>query len=151
MGRVRSEVRIGARESDAEALWYDTTRWASFVDGFARVVGADPEWPRSGALTWESRPGGRGRVLERVTGYAAGDGQVAEVEDDKLTGRQRVRFEATGEEEVVVGLVLEYRLKRRPPGWQIVDALFIRRAQRDSLTRTLRRLAIEVEAERELR
>ena len=37
MGRVRSEVRIAAREAEAEALWYDTARWSSFVDGFARV------------------------------------------------------------------------------------------------------------------
>ena len=146
MGRARSEVRIGARESDAEALWYDTTRWASFVDGFARVVGADPEWPRSGALTWESRPGGRGRVLERVTGYAAGDGQVADVEDDKMTASQRISFRAEPDS-VVVSLELDYQLKRRPPGWQVVDLLFIRRAMRDSLARTLRRFAIELTAE----
>jgi hypothetical protein len=147
MGRVRSEVRIRAREHEAEALWYDTSRWASFVEGFARVVRADDGWPREGgAITWDSRPGGRGRVLERVTGYAAGDGQVAEVEDDKLTGRQRVRFRAEGDE-VVVALELDYELKRRPPGWRIVDALFIRRAIRDSLARTLRRFAIELTSE----
>ena len=146
MGTVRSEVRIPAREADAEALWYDTSRWASFVDGFARVVSIDDEWPRSGTLTWESRPGGRGRVLERAIGYAAGDGQVADVEDDKLSGRQRVRFRADGED-VYVGLELEYRLKRRPPGHQIVDLLFIRKALRDSMTRTLRRFAIELTAE----
>ena len=149
MGKVRSEVRIPAREAAAEALWYDTSRWASFVDGFARVVSVDEGWPREGVITWESRPQGRGRVLERVTGYAAGDGQVAEVEDDKLTGRQRVRFRADGEG-VVVGLELDYELKRRPPLWQLVDALFIRRALRDSLARTLRRFAIELVAERQL-
>jgi len=149
MGRVRSEVRIAAKEAEAEALWYDTTRWASFVDGFARVVSVDDDWPRAGAITWESRPGGRGRVLERVTGHAAGDGQVAEVEDDKLSGRQRVRFRAV-DDGVVVGLELEYVLKRRPPGWQVIDLLFIRRAMRDSLAGTLRRFAIELTAEREL-
>jgi hypothetical protein len=146
MGKVRSEVRIPAREAEAEALWYDTTRWASFVDGFARVVSMDVDWPRSGAIAWESRPEGRGRVLETVTGYAAGDGQVADVEDDKLSGRQRVRFRAD-EDEVVVGLELDYELKRRPPGYQIVDVLFIRRALRDSLARTLRRFAIELTAD----
>jgi hypothetical protein len=146
MGRVRSEVRIRARERDAEELWYDTRRWPSFVEGFARVVGQDPEWPRDGTITWDSRPGGRGRVLERVTGYAAGDGQLVEVEDDKLTGRQRVRF-SVEDEEVVVGLELDYELKRRPPGWRIVDALFVRRAIRDSLAGTLRRFAIELTSE----
>jgi hypothetical protein len=149
MGRVRSEVRIPAREAEAEALWYDTSRWASFVDGFARVVSVDEGWPREGAIAWDSRPGGRGRVLERVTGYAAGDGQVADVEDDKLSGRQRVRFRA-GDGGVVVGLELDYQLKRRPPGHQLVDVLFIRKALRDSLARTLRRFAIELTSEHDL-
>ena len=57
MGRARSQVRVAARLGEAEGLWYDTSRWASFVDGFARVVSADPEWPRDGAITWDSRPG----------------------------------------------------------------------------------------------
>src|SRR4051794_14160778 len=105
MGRVRSEIVVAGRALDAEALWYDTRRWATFVDGFARVVQAEPGWPREGAITWDSRPDGRGRVLERVTGWAAGDGQVAEVEDDKLTGRQRVRFRQHGKE-FAVGLEL---------------------------------------------
>jgi hypothetical protein len=149
MGRVRTQVRLPARAGEAEALWYDTSRWPTFVDGFARVVSVEAGWPREGTLTWDSRPGGRGRVLERVTGHAAGDGQRSDVEDDKLTGHQRVRFRQDGEE-VVVGLELDYELKRRPPGWQVVDLLFIRRAQRDSLTRTLQRFAIELSAEREL-
>jgi hypothetical protein len=149
MSRVRSDVWVGARLNAAEALWYDTSRWASIVDGFARVVSIDPGWPREGVIAWDSRPGGRGRVLERVTGYAPGDGQVAEVEDDKMSGTQRVSFRPDGDG-VVVALELDYRLKRHPPGWQIVDVLFIRRALRDSLARTLTRLAIEVEAERDL-
>src|SRR5690349_14116227 len=132
MARVRSQVRIGARLADAEALWYDLARWPTFIEGFSRVVSVDPEWPRAGTVTWDSRPEGRGRVLERVTGYAAGDGQVAEVEDDRMSGDQRVSFRAE-EDEVVVSLELDYRLKRRFPGYQLVDALFIRRSMRDSL------------------
>lgn len=145
MGRVSSRVRVGARLADAEALWYDLSRWPTFIEGFGRVVGVDPEWPRQGTLTWDSRPEGRGRVLERVTGYAAGDGQAADVEDDKMTGSQRVSFRAEGDD-VVVTLELDYALKRRFPGFQVVDLLFIRRSLRDSLTRILRRYAIELTA-----
>ena len=51
---------------------------------------------------------------------------------------------------VDVGLELDYQLKRRPPGWQVVDLLFIRRAMRDSLRRTLTRFGRELAADREL-
>jgi hypothetical protein len=146
MGRVRSQVRLGARLADAEALWYDLARWPTFIEGFGRVVRVDPDWPSQGVLTWDSKPGGRGRVLERVTGYAAGDGQEAEVEDEKMTARQRVSFRAEGDE-VVVALEVDYELKGHPPGWQIVDLLFIRRSMRDSLARILRSYAIELTAE----
>jgi hypothetical protein len=61
-----------------------------------------------------------------------------------------VRFAALGEDRVSVSLELRYRLKRRYPGVEIVDVLFIRRALRASLARTLRRFAIELAAEREL-
>ena len=49
-----------------------------------------------------------------------------------------------------VTVAADYRLKRMFLGAQLVDWLFIRRAQRDSLYRTLRRFAIELAAEREL-
>jgi len=146
MGRVGTQVRVRGRAQEAEALWYDTTRWPTFVDGFGRVASVDPEWPRAGTLTWDSTPGGRGRVLERVSRYAAGEGQEADVEDDRITARQRVRFRGDGDD-VIVGLELDYRLKRSTPGFWLVDVLFIRRAQRDSLARTLRRFAIELSAE----
>ena len=45
-----------------------------------------------------------------------------------------------GPEGVEVALELEYELKERNPFTPLTDALFIRRALRDSLTRTLLRL-----------
>ena len=150
MGRARVEIEASGRLTTAEALWYDTRRWPSFVDGFGHLASVDPGWPREGAVVWDSKPGGRGRVLERVERYTAGDGQDAEIEDERLTATQSVRFEAAGEDRVRVSLELRYRLKRRHPGIEIVDALFIRRALRDSLARTLRRFAIELAADREL-
>jgi len=150
VGRVQVQIVADGRLTDAEALWYDTSRWPTFVDGFGHVVGVDPGWPREGTVTWDSRPGGRGRVLERVVRYTAGDGQDAEVEDERITGTQSVRFAPYPEGGVGVALELRYQLKRAFPGSALVDAIFIRRAMRDSLARTLRRFAIELAAEREL-
>ena len=148
--KARARVVAGGRLTDAEALWYDPSRWATFIDGFGHLRSVEPGWPREGTVAWDSTPGGRGRVLERVVRYTAGDGQDLEVEDEKLTGTQSVRFAAAGEDRVAIQLELDYRLKRMFFGAQVVDWLFIRRAQRDSLFRTLRRFAIELAAERDL-
>ena len=68
MGKARASVRLaGFRASEAEALWYDTSRWPTFVDGFAHVVKKEGDWPAApSTLVWQSTPAGRGRVLERV-------------------------------------------------------------------------------------
>jgi hypothetical protein len=50
----------------------------------------------------------------------------------------------------VVGLQLDYRLKERNPLTPVIDLLFIRRSLRDSLRRTLERLARELKADAEL-
>jgi hypothetical protein len=150
MGRARTRIEAAGRLTDAEALWYDTSRWPSFVDGMGHVARIEPGWPREGEVMWDSKPGGRGRVIETVARYTAGDGQDVEVEDERLTGTQSVRFAPVDEGRVTVSLELNYRLKRTDPLAPIVDALFIRRAVRDSLARTLRRFAIELAADREL-
>jgi hypothetical protein len=149
MGRVRASVAIAALASQAEALWYDTTRWASFVDGLHHIARLEGDWPRAGArVLWDSPPGGRGRVEERVVAYAAREGQTVAVEDEKIRGTQRVSFTPT-DAGVTVALELEYTPKERRPGMALVDLLFIRRPQRESLQRTLRRFRTEVAAERE--
>jgi len=150
MSRARMRIVAAGRLTDAEALWYDTARWPTFVDGFGHLARADPGWPREGTVIWDSRPGGRGRVLERVVRYAAGDGQDIEVEDERVTGTQSVRFAPAGDGRVAVSLELRYTLKRSFFGSPLVDFVFIRRAMRDSLGRTLRRFAIELAAEGEL-
>jgi hypothetical protein len=148
--KARAQVRITGRQHDVEALWYDLARWSSFIDGFGRLERVEGEWPAAGArVIWDSRPQGRGRVMEKVTAWQAGDGQDLEVEDERLHGTQRVRFASEGD---VTGVSLEltYRLKNRHFGHQVVDALFVRPQLRSSLERTLRRLAIEVAADQEL-
>jgi hypothetical protein len=148
--RVRAQVDVRGHVVEAERLWYDTARWPAFVDGFGHLVRREPQWPEAGSVLWDAKPGGRGRVLERVARHRAGDGQDAEIEDSKLTGTQSVRFAGVGEELVRVSLELTYELKAARSGFQLVASLFVRRALGDSLDRTLRRFAIELAADREL-
>ena len=55
---------------EAETCWYDTDRWPEWMDGLARVVAVEGDWPGVGSsVTWESGPAGRGRVRERVIAY----------------------------------------------------------------------------------
>ena len=149
MSRVRASIVVPGLASEAEALWYDTTRWPTFVDGLHHIARLEGDWPRAGArVLWDSRPGGRGRVQERVTAYAAREGQTLAVEDEKIHGTQRVSF-TPSETGVTVSLELRYELKQTRPGMAVVGLLFVPRPQRESLERTLRRFRTEVAAERE--
>jgi hypothetical protein len=142
--RVSVTTTVPGRVVEAEELWYDPHRWAAWIDGFGHVAKLDGEWPQVGTrLLWDSRPQGRGRVLERVVAYEPRSGQTLEVEDERLTGVQTVTFEPNGNE-VRVSLSLEYSLKE---GSRLLDLLFVRRAVRDSLNRTLTRFAHERRAE----
>jgi len=143
MGQVRAVQAVPGLAFDAEQLWYDPQRWPAWVDGFGHVVKLEGEWPAVGARSvWDSKPGGRGRVVERVTEYEARVGQTLAVEDGKLQGTQRVTF-TPGEDSVEVALELDYTLKERTPFTPVTDVLFIRRALRDSLRRSLQRFARE--------
>jgi hypothetical protein len=147
MPRVSATTIVPGRVVEAEDLWYDPHRWAAWIDGFGHVAKLEGEWPLVGArLLWDSRPHGRGRVAERVTAYEPRAGQTLAVEDGKLTGIQAVTFEPAGDE-VRVSLTLEYTLKNRTPVTPILDLVFIRRALRDSLQRTLARFGHERRAE----
>jgi|tagenome__1003787_1003787.scaffolds.fasta_scaffold18610485_1 hypothetical protein len=143
--RVHASTVVPGRAEEAEALWLDPVRWASWVDGFGHVLSLDDTWPEPGArLRWTSVPRGRGLVAERVIGRRPGRSLTLEVEDEKLNGTQTVTF-APGDDEVRVTLALEYELKDRTPG--LVDRFFVRRALRDALDRTVRRFGHERRAE----
>ena len=147
MGRAKASISVPGRTAEAEALWYDPHRWQAWIDGFGHVVSLSDGWPRRGAeLVWESPPGGRGRVTERVVAYEMRTGQTLEVEDATLTGTQKVAFEP-GPEAVEITLSLEYRIKDRTPLTPVVDLLFVRRAMTDALRRTVTRFSNERKAE----
>ena len=149
MGRVSASILVPGLASQAEELWYDTKRWPTFIDGLHHVARLEGDWPRAGArVLWDSKPGGRGRVQERVMAYAAREGQTVDVEDEKIRGTQRITF-TPASDGVTVTLELRYELKESRPGVALFDLLFIRRPQRESLQRTLRRFRTEVASERE--
>ena len=131
-------------------LWSDVDRWASFVEGYARRLELTDAWPEPGGrVVWESTPDGRGRVTETITENAP-DRFSTQVFETALSGQQTLRaLPANNGSEVE--LSLEYELTRYGPLGGVADALFIRRALRDSLRRTLYRFTIEAEEEANLR
>jgi hypothetical protein len=146
--RARATTLVPGRIIEAEELWYDPHRWAAWVDGFGHVSTLEGDWPDVGArLVWDSPPRGRGRVQEVVTAYQPRTGQTREVEDERLSGSQTVRFEVAGADEVQVTLTLDYELKQRHAFTPLLDRLFIRRELTDSLRRTLTRFGHERRAE----
>jgi Polyketide cyclase / dehydrase and lipid transport len=145
MGRATAEVEVAVLASAAEELWYDTQRWPTFIDGLAHVAKVEGDWPRGGRVVWDAKPDGRGRVVERVRAHEARAGQTVHVEDEKITGTQRIDFQPT-QRGCRIRLSLEYDIKQRRPLMPLVDLLFVRRPMTDSLKRTLTRFRRELEA-----
>ena len=145
VARERAVTALPARQ--AIDLWLDTARWPTFVDGFGAVEQRHERWPEPGArVVWRSKPGGRGVVTEKVVELEPPSRVVVDVIDDKLTGRQTVTFNADAEG-CEVWAELEYELTEGGPLKAVADVIFIRRALRDSIRRTLERFAVEAAEE----
>jgi hypothetical protein len=137
MPQVSATVELPGRISDAERLWYDLDRWPEWVDGLAEIIDIQGEWPKRGStVVWQSTPAGRGRVTEEVIEYELRSGQVSQVQDDSVSGRQSVTF-TPREQGLELRLALDYQFKRRSLVTPLVDLLFIRRLMGASLGRTL--------------
>jgi Polyketide cyclase / dehydrase and lipid transport len=148
---ARAQADLVLTPEAALRLWRDVDRWPSFVEGFARTVELAPEWPAAGArVIWESTPAGRGRVTEKVVEDEGPDRFSTRVFEDRLHGTQTFRV-VESEAGSRAELSLEYQLTKWGPLSAVADALFIRRAIRDSLRRTLFRFAVEAEEEAGLR
>ena len=151
MRTARAQADLVLTPEAALRLWSDVNRWSSFVEGFARVVENSPDWPAGGArIIWESTPAGRGRVTEKVAENPGPDRFVTQVFEERLHGVQSFRV-VESEAGSRAELSLEYTLTKYGPLSAIADAIFIRRAIRDSLRRTLARFAVEAEDEAGLR
>jgi hypothetical protein len=147
---ARAAALVQLDPEGARELWTDLRRWPTFVEGFAHVVEVSPEWPAEGSkLVWRSGPGGRGTVTERVV-ESSPSALRTQVFEDALSGEQTVTFEP-GDEGTRVQLRVEYDLTSSGPLRALSDLLFIRRALRDALRRTLDRFAVEAEEEAALR
>ena len=149
MRRAEAETTVELAPEAARRLWTDVSRWPSFVEGFAHAVEVSPEWPAEGAkLVWQSGPSGRGRVTERVLASSS-EHLETEVYEDALVGTQTLTF-AEVAEGTRVAMTLDYELSGYGPARALADFIFIRRALRDSLRRTLRRFAVEAAEEARL-
>jgi hypothetical protein len=148
--RASARAPLPLTPSEALRLWADVERWPSFVEGFARQLELTEAWPEPGGrVVWESTPDGRGRVTETVT-ESTPDRFSTQVFEAALVGTQTLRvLPATDGSEVE--LSLEYELVKYGPLRGAADALFIRRALRDALRRTLFRFGVESEEEARLR
>jgi Polyketide cyclase / dehydrase and lipid transport len=152
---VRAAREVVLPPEEAEQLWLDVTRWPTFIEGFAHVLERDASWPEAGSkLVWESLPGGRGRVNEKVLSREEGELATRLVEDS-MHGVQTVSFHPADGGGAIVELELRYDLNpttiwRQGPLGAVTNLLFIRRAITDSLIRTLRRFATEAAEERSL-
>ena len=155
MGQARASAIVGLSPADALERWTDVESWGSFVDGFARPLEVGESWPTAGSrVAWESTPEGRGRVHERVEEYAAlppapdvamqsmPGRLVTRVEDQSLEGTQTAAF-TPHQRGTRLDLELDYQLTRGGALSGLTDVLFIRRAIRDSLRRTVERFAAE--------
>ena len=142
MSRARASLAIpGASLTDVESLWCTPERWPEFVDGLASVGSADPAYPEAGSVVeWRSFPGGRGEVREIVTLCVPGEQLASRVEDELTTATQVVSF-AEAQGGATVSIELDYEIRKRGPFTAVTDLLFVRRAQADSLRRTLAGLA----------
>ena len=136
----------------ALAMWADVRRWPTFVDGFGQLLAVDTEWPEPGSeVEWRSGPRGRGAVTERVERHEPGRLLATRVREAQLEGLQTIEFGEAEQGGTLAELTLEYELTDlRGPLAKVVDVVFVRRAQRDALRRTLARFAVEAEEEASL-
>ena len=149
MRRASARSTLPLTPPEALRLWADVERWPSFVEGFARRPELTDKWPEPGGrVVWESTPDGRGRVTENVVENTP-DRISTQVFEKALAGTQTLRVlpASDGSE---AELSLEYELARYGPLGGVADALFIRRALRDMLRRTLFRFGVEAEEEARL-
>jgi polyketide cyclase/dehydrase/lipid transport protein len=148
---ARAETDLVLTPEAALRLWTDVDRWPSFVEGFAHALERAPDWPAAGSrVVWESTPAGRGRVTERAVEGKGPDRFVTQVFEERLNGTQTFRV-VESEPGSRAELSLEYELTKYGPLSAVADVIFIRRAIRDSLRRTLRRFSVEAEEEAGLR
>ena len=151
MGKVDAQVEISAPIADVWDLYFERSRWPSWVDGF-RAVTREEGYPEvGGALEWRSTPAGRGQVEERVLVHQPRSLHRIAYSDPGSAGELEVGFEMMPAESAESGRRtrvsqrLQYRVTSGGPLRGVVDLLFIRSQMRRSLERSLVDLRLEAE------
>ena len=141
MKPVRSVTVVEAPGIEAEQLWFDPSRWASWLQGFAHLVSLDDGWPVDGRRIYD---GPRGRVQEQIMRYTAGSGYSSTIEDPHVSGVINVTFETDNvRTRITVELDVEPKEKLAPGRrW------WLRRKLGQEWALTLQRFAYELAAER---
>ena len=122
------------------------------MEGFGRIESVDERVARAGRKggvgldAGRAGPGHRDRCTERD-----GARLSTQVFEDALAGTQTFAAAPGPDGGSVVQLRLDYELARGGPLRGVADWVFIRRALRDALRRTLQRFAVEAEEEAGLR
>ena len=142
MKLVQAVRVVEAPGIEVEQLWFDKTRWASWVDGLSHLVTLEEGWPLVGERRVYDGPGGR--VVERVIAYSAGAEHASTFEDSRVSGVKRVRFETDNvRTRITMELDVEPKEKLAPGRrW------WLRRKLRESMALTLQRFSYELAAER---
>lgn len=135
-------MEVDASLAEAWDLYFDQSRWTSWVDGFGSVASADGYPDVGGSLAWRSTPAGRGTVQEKVVEHEPRRLHRIEFSDPESSGTLETRFEMlpgaeSAEHRTRVYQVLEYRLAQTGPLRALTDVLFIRSQMRKSLQRSL--------------
>lgn len=142
MPSVSAETVVPASLAEVWDLYFDSTRWTSWVDEFRGADETDDGYPEEGGtLVWHTGPAGRGQVTETVLEHEPRRLHRIRYLDQSSEGEQETRFEIAGEGTKVT-LELTYRLLK-PTLIPFTDRLFVRPQMRNSLLRSLQGLAAE--------
>jgi hypothetical protein len=139
---VVASIVVPGPPIEAEQLWHDQSRWASWIDGYGHLVKFEGEWPLEGAR--RLRQSRDGIVAERVIDHRAGRSHTVFIEDERVTGQQIVRFDGDASATRIT-LELDVSTKRRLPP---ARRWWLRRKLGESLRRTLLRFSYELAADR---
>jgi uncharacterized protein YndB with AHSA1/START domain len=150
MAKTEASIEIAAPLAEVWDLYFDESRWASWVDGFSAVARSDGYPEAGGTLVWRSTPAGRGDVSERVLEHRPRSLHRVAFEDPGAEGELEVELEMlpAGESEGRLTRVtqrLAYRVRTGGPLRPLTDLFFIRPQMRRSLERSLRELRLEAE------
>jgi hypothetical protein len=144
MGVAVESVRIAATLKEVWDLYFEPSRWPSWVDGFSELESESGYPEVGGMLRWRSNRAGRGEVTERVLAHEPRKRHLISFKDPESEGELETTFEIDGDG---VRVTQRMRYTVLHPGLlgPLTDLLFVRRQVAASLARSLANLRVEAE------